>query len=86
MKLCAGVFNLCAVKIKWNFKITKQNFPLKKEVFIYIRPSHSSVVSKEKTFVNGNLYTTAFKIRNKGEIPIFKDIFENKSMTKSQII
>ena len=61
---CAGVFNLCAVKIKWNFKITKQNFPLKKEVFIYIRPSHrSSVVSKEKTFVNGNLYTTAFKIR-----------------------
>ena len=61
---CAGVFDLCAVKIKWNFKITKQNFPLKKEVFIYIRPSHrSSVVSKEKTFVNGNLYTTAFKIR-----------------------
>ena len=65
----------------------KQNFPLKNEVFIYIRPSHrSSVVSKVKLFVNGNLYTTAFKIRNKGEIPIFKDIFENKSMTKSQII
>ena len=61
----------------------KLDFPLKNEVFIYIRPSYrSSVVSKVKPFVNGNLYTTAFKIRNKGEIPIFKDI--NKSMTKSQ--
>ena len=65
----------------------KQKFHLKNEVFIYIRPSHrSGEVSKIKPFVNGNLYTTAFKIRNKGEIPIFKDIFENKSMTKSQII
>ena len=65
----------------------RQNFHLKNEVFLYIRPSHRrSVVSKVKPFVNGNLYTTAFKIRNKGEIPIFKDIFENKSMTKSQII
>ena len=50
----------------------KQNFPLKNEVFIYIRPSHrSSVASKVKLFVNGNLYTTAFKIRNEGEIPYF---------------